>query len=65
MQELEKKFVRADNGLSLEGDAVIAGYASLFDQPDQGGDSVRPGRFCQGAETSGGRGASGQDAVAA
>lgn len=47
MQELEKKFVRVDSGLSLQGDAVIAGYASLFDQTDQGGDTVRPGAFAK------------------
>ena len=42
--ELERKFARFDEGLSLREGAVLEGYASLFGRCDQGGDIV-----CEGA----------------
>lgn len=45
---LEHKFCRPDTGLHLTEDAagaVIEGYASLFNAPDQGGDVVAPGAY--------------------
>ena len=39
--ELERKFMQFGEGLEVSGDAVIAGYASLFDVADQGGDVVQ------------------------
>lgn len=42
---LETKFRRFDGELGLEDGAVIAGYASLFDATDQGGDVVRRGAY--------------------
>ncbi len=45
---LEHKFCRPDAGLHLTEDAtgaVIEGYASLFNAPDQGGDVVAPGAY--------------------
>lgn len=45
---LERKFCRPDTGLNLtqDGDGVvIAGYASLFAMPDQGGDTVAQGAY--------------------
>ncbi|WP_370701667.1 HK97 family phage prohead protease [Thalassovita autumnalis] len=42
---LERKFTRLNNSLSVEGEVTISGYASLFHQPDQGGDRVMPGAF--------------------
>jgi uncharacterized protein len=42
---LETKFRRFDGELGLEEGAVIAGYASLFDAEDQGGDVVRRGAY--------------------
>ena len=42
---LERKFARFGDDLALSGEAVIEGYASLFGQPDQGGDIVQPGAY--------------------
>lgn len=42
---LERKFARFGEGLSVSEDAVIAGYASLFGQADQGGDVVAHGAY--------------------
>ncbi len=41
---LEHKFCRPDTALVIEG-AEIAGYASLFDRRDQGGDRVGRGAY--------------------
>lgn len=44
----ERKFCRAEAGpLALSEGAVIAGYASLFNVPDQGGDVVQPGAYAR------------------
>ena len=43
--ELERKFMQFGEGLEVSGDAVIAGYASLFDVADQGGDVVACGAY--------------------
>ncbi len=44
----ERKFCRAEAGpLALSEGAVIAGYASLFGVPDQGGDVVQPGAYAR------------------
>lgn len=42
---LETKFARFGDGLEVSGEAEIAGYASLFDRPDQGGDVVAKGAY--------------------
>lgn len=42
---LERKFARFGDDLTLNGEAVIEGYASLFGQPDQGGDIVQRGAY--------------------
>ncbi|WP_164661243.1 HK97 family phage prohead protease [Tropicibacter sp. Alg240-R139] len=42
---LEHKFARFGDGLTVSDDAVIEGYASLFGETDQGGDSVRKGAY--------------------
>ncbi|MBW7921215.1 MAG: HK97 family phage prohead protease [Rubellimicrobium sp.] len=46
--ELEYKFARPDEGLVLSDGACVAGYASLFGAPDQGGDVVEPGAYGAG-----------------
>ncbi|PSL20573.1 HK97 family phage prohead protease [Shimia abyssi] len=43
--ELERKFARFGDGLSVADGAVIEGYASLFGQVDQGGDVVQKGAY--------------------
>ena len=43
--ELERKFMQFGAGLEVQDGAVIAGYASLFDVPDQGGDVVAAGAY--------------------
>jgi len=43
--DLEHKFARFGDGLSVSEDAVIEGYASLFGQADQGGDIVQKGAY--------------------
>lgn len=45
MMELEYKYARPDEGLALGEGASIAGYASLFGAPDQGGDVVEAGAY--------------------
>ncbi|MBR9843303.1 MAG: HK97 family phage prohead protease [Rhodobacteraceae bacterium] len=42
---LEHKFARFGETLDLQDGAVIEGYASLFDQSDQGGDIVEKGAY--------------------
>jgi HK97 family phage prohead protease len=42
---LEHKYHRPEAGLMLAADASIAGYASLFGAPDQGGDVVVAGAY--------------------
>ena len=42
---LETKFARFGDGLSVSGEAEIAGYASLFGSPDQSGDVVQRGAY--------------------
>lgn len=42
---LERKFARFDEALGVSGTGVIAGYASLFGTPDQGGDIVLSGAY--------------------
>ena len=47
---LEHKFCRPEVGLQLTEDSagfVIEGYASLFDAPDQGGDTVARGAYAR------------------
>ena len=43
--DLEHKFARFGDGLSVTDDAVIEGYASLFGQVDQGSDVVQHGAY--------------------
>lgn len=45
MAGLETKFARFGTALSVSEDAVISGYASLFDHADQSGDVVRKGAY--------------------
>ncbi len=45
--ELETKFARVGKGLTVEEGNVIAGYASLFEVPDQGGDVVQRGAYAK------------------
>ncbi|MCL6283110.1 HK97 family phage prohead protease [Ruegeria sp. 2012CJ41-6] len=54
--ELEHKFARFGEGLSVAEDATIAGYASLFGQVDQGGDRVMPGAYARSLEKLGAAG---------
>ena len=42
---LEHKFCQAGTGLTVKDGAEISGYASLFGQPDQGGDTVEAGAY--------------------
>lgn len=42
---LERKFCRISEQLEIGADATISGYASLFDQTDQGGDVVQQGAY--------------------
>ncbi|WPY95071.1 HK97 family phage prohead protease [Limimaricola variabilis] len=52
--ELERKFCAGGTDgtgpLEIGEGAVIAGYASLFDRPDQGGDVVAPGAYTASLE---------------
>lgn len=41
----EHKFSRFGEMLTVQDDSVIQGYASLFDEADQGGDRVAPGAY--------------------
>lgn len=43
--ELERKFARFGDGLTVEAGNVIEGYASLFGATDQGGDVVQKGAY--------------------
>lgn len=43
--QLEHKFSRLGEDVSVTDGAVIAGYASVFGQADQGGDTVEPGAY--------------------
>jgi HK97 family phage prohead protease len=45
--ELETKFCAPEGRLRLDEGAVFSGYASLFDQVDQGGDRVAKGAFAR------------------
>ncbi len=44
---LERKFCRFDKELSVKDGVEIAGYASLFGNPDRGGDVVEKGAYAQ------------------
>lgn len=48
--DLETKFCRLGEGLSLGDGVVIEGYASLFGLPDSGGDVVEKGAYRAGLE---------------
>lgn len=48
---LEHKFARFGDGLAVTDNAVIEGYASLFGQPDQGGDVVERGAYARSIKT--------------
>ncbi|MGR3759629.1 HK97 family phage prohead protease [Roseobacteraceae bacterium NS-SX3] len=54
--DLEHKFARFGETLTLQDDAVIAGHASLFGVPDQGGDVVEPGAYATSLAALAGRG---------
>ena len=43
--DLERKFARFGEGLTVEAGNVIEGYASLFGETDQGGDVVQKGAY--------------------
>lgn len=43
--DLERKFARFGEGLTVEAGNVIEGYASLFGATDQGGDVVQAGAY--------------------
>lgn len=45
--ELERKFCALGDDLTVKDGLVIEGYASLFDQPDRGGDVVEPGAYAR------------------
>lgn len=45
--DLERKFARFGEGLSVVDGSVIEGYASLFGAADQGGDVVQPGAYAR------------------
>ncbi|MEM8581424.1 MAG: HK97 family phage prohead protease [Pseudomonadota bacterium] len=48
---LEMKFCRFGDEIALGEDLAIAGYASLFGVPDQGGDIVEPGAYAASLES--------------
>ncbi len=48
---LETKFARFGEGITVQGDHVIEGYASLFDACDQGGDVVSKGAYAASLKT--------------
>ncbi len=54
--ELEHKFARFGEGVTITEGAVIEGYASLFGQEDQGGDVVGPGAYAASLSTLGAEG---------
>lgn len=45
LPQLERKFARFDNARTVADGVEISGYASLFGNLDQGGDSVAPGAY--------------------
>ncbi|MDJ1017902.1 MAG: HK97 family phage prohead protease [Paracoccaceae bacterium] len=45
MSELERKFFRPEDGLTVTDGRVIEGYASVFGRVDRGGDVVEPGAY--------------------
>lgn len=53
---LEHKFARFGAGVQVEDGAVIAGYASLFGEVDQGGDVVSPGAYAASLKALAGEG---------
>ena len=55
---LETKFARFGEGLRVTEGAEIAGYASLFDRPDQSGDVVRKGAYAAALKALAARGQS-------
>jgi len=55
---LETKFARFGDGLRVSEEAEIAGYASLFDRPDQSGDVVRKGAYAAALKALAARGQS-------
>ncbi len=44
---LERKYCQISEQLEIGADATISGYASLFDQTDQGGDVVQKGAYAR------------------
>ncbi|MEM0945815.1 MAG: HK97 family phage prohead protease [Pseudomonadota bacterium] len=44
---LERKYCGQGDALSLKDGHVVEGYASIFGQPDRGGDIVAPGAYAQ------------------
>lgn len=48
--ELERKFCSGNDRLEVEDGAGISGYASLFGQPDNGGDIVERGAYSASLE---------------
>lgn len=50
MSGLEVKFAGPGDGLRVDADLTITGYASVFGQVDQGGDRVAPGAFAAGLD---------------
>ncbi|MGG7644371.1 HK97 family phage prohead protease [Rhodovulum sp. YNF3179] len=54
--ELERKFCRFETVPEVGEDAVIAGYASVFGTPDQGGDTVARGAYARSLEALAGSG---------
>lgn len=48
--ELEHKFASFQDGVTVEGQGEISGYASLFGQTDQGGDIVARGAYARSIE---------------
>jgi len=49
--KLERKFCKIDETLSLKDGVVIEGYASLFGDPDRGGDIVEKGAYAASLAT--------------
>ncbi len=46
----ETKFHRPDAGLKVQDGSIVAGYASIFGERDQGGDIVMPGAYAASLE---------------
>jgi uncharacterized protein len=47
----ERKFQAATPGVTLQGETVVQGYASVFGRRDQGGDVVAPGAYAASLST--------------